>query len=234
MSKAPYFGVISTNMIKRVMLKQDAQGKESIQIHECGKDLLQPQNTVVVQCSASGEGHHKVNSLPGRHFTTKQIKTVLINEVAMTLDDLETIRHADIPVQSIIYLHKIHLASNALQFSVFPSLSPTDSLFRRLALSMIADGPSTVIWTIMPSMASMENEFHYLCLEGVTYQQFLIHYCKRVLGIKRQGPIEFELFVFLNPIIFGRASCGSEHSFFFTRMVSCSVMVQSHAHHHLH
>lgn len=227
-------GVISGNMMGRTMNSNNDQLFQNIPVCSM-KDLLCSEWSLFLTGSSSE--NINVYASQSKEFTPKQIKTILINEIAMTLKDLDTIQQQEIPKTPFRDM-KMKLNSQTLSLNILPSFAPSPLILSNLSVSIPIDnngGPKKsgyVIWSISMFDDDVNHSASpkYLCRENMTYQDFLIHFCKHGLGVTQGRPIEFELFIFSNPIVFGKASLQTttpnkeepEHKFFFSRILSCS------------
>lgn len=179
-----------------------------------------------------------------KSFTPKEIKTLLINEIAMTLQDLESIQKAELPKEVLFHSFQISLPSGVITLGHFPTLVCTE------AASLLYAAKSEVgLWTVKPSsVVDVSASSHsssgssrqcqekkdrqsqiFLGPVSMTYQQFLVSYCKHHLFL--QEPvligyrIDFELYIFSFPLLFGKATVMQEErrlkTFFFARSLSC-------------
>ena len=232
------FGIISCNMVikKGTFLASHIQNIPCVE-----KEFFVNNWTLMI----NGTIFHPMQA---KDFTPKYIKTLLINEIAMTLQDLQAIQDSEIPRKAFHNLEiKIGNGGGKILFSVFPSKLPTPLLNDRIFSEKMMS-TENVFWS---TCACCEDEgdkgedalsLNFLCAHTLGYQDFLIFFCKNHLGSSKCS-IEFELFIYNNPIIFGKATCvrllvGNNNnnnmnnninkgttkntSFYFSRLLNCS------------
>ena len=219
------FGTISRNMVKRGW-NNNIDNKKIEKIPLAHKEMIERQWALYI--SYDEISYAKFHILQQNDFTPKEIKSLLIKDIAITLKDLEAIQNSEIP-RKPFHKHNIKMHSGYIILSLFKSQSPTQMLTKWVTL----DDDKTknhVIWSTFSETDEKLNE-QFLCAEETTYQDFLIFISKYVSEIKNEGyRIEFELFVFNIPVVFGRATCIStandsvDCTFFFSRVVSASTM----------
>lgn len=230
------FGIISSNMV----MKTPATPPSCIQnIHCIDKDFFVQHWALMI----SSDMVNKIHFLKNTEFTPKQIKTLLINEIAMTLRDLEAIQSAELPRRPF-HNHEIKIggSSEKLILSVFPSKSPTPYLIDK---ALGNDDQKTNAEYVFWSTSSYEETkmkvggedplcLHFLCKDTVGYQDFLIFFSKNHLK-HNKCRIDFEIFMYNKPIIFGKATCVQLDSkqntiFYFSRLLNCSAVKSSFIH----
>ena len=220
------FGVISRNMVRNRSTSSPIQNIPSI---SNVKDLVRHDWTLMLSFDGDTKSPTKVHVLQNTEFTPKQIKSLLINEVAMTLADLQTIQAFEIS-RHMIHEQQIHLASGHLVFSIFPSRTPTALLIERASYPEIATlNSGCVIWSTCSCEDAEDDALEFVCSREVSYQDFLIHYSK-YLGYNDQGClIEFEFHIYSKPVLFGKAMCvapalNKRKPFFFARSLHCAEL----------
>lgn len=220
------FGIISRNMV----VKYGNHSSTHIKNIPCIEKGFFVDNWILM---INGTIFHPMQT---KDFTPKYIKTLLINESAMTLRDLQAIQESEIPRKTFHNL-EIKIEKVKILFSVFPSKIPTP-LFNERVFSEEMIGTERVFWSTCACCEENEEvtkdkkedalSLNFLCSHILEYQDFLMFFCKNHLGTNKCS-IEFELFIFNNPIIFGKATCVrlvgnaiKNSSFYFSRLLNCS------------
>jgi hypothetical protein len=191
------------------------------------KDLVRQDWTLVLAFDSDKISSSKVHVLQNADFTPKQIRSLLINEVAMTLSDLHTIQEFEIP-KATIHDQAIHLNSGRLVFSILPSRSPTPLLMERASRETPGhDDADHVVWSTCSCEDAKEDEaMEFVCAREASYQDFLIHFSKH-LGYDQGCVIEFDFLIHSKPVLFGRALCvapDKKSPFFFARSLQCAAL----------
>lgn len=226
------FGVISDSMMAKSAVGRGEDFQPIPQAMD-GQPTTLPQCAVMVQMG--GRDNTTVHVIPSKTATPKQIKTLLINELAMTLQDLESIQQAEIPRNSF-YLLKIAMGSEHAMLSLLPSLQCAAAVLPK-EISVKSNffyfnennDENAAIWSIKRKAdQTFDPRQYFQCSGALTYQEFLIRFCRHECGSTLCCQIEFELYIFLYPLLFGKASCSprgqKELTFFFARTLSCADM----------
>lgn len=229
------FGVISSSMVQRGWSSQAPPDIQNIPLFSTVKDLIQHNWSLILMFMDNDgtESAAKVHVLQNNEFSPKQVKSILINEVAMTLKDLETIQESEI-FKGVFHDQKIQLPSGTIILSIFASQSPSTLLIERVAAQQ---APDHVVWSTCSCEDKEEDadalQLHFICPQDLSYQDFLIDFSKKHMGYDHQHTrgcrIEFEFFIYHNPVIFGKAICVSQNfrqnkSFYFSRVLTCAKM----------
>jgi hypothetical protein len=220
-SKTAIYGVISKNMVNSGWKTHPEPLFQNIPA--CSpRDLVIRLWTLLF--SSSEYNYDLVRLIDNKEFTAKQIKTILIDEKAMTLKDIEAIQQEDIP-RTPFYNIRMKMDAGSFGISILPSHNPAP-----LLLSNIGTSQKCVIWSttfLDPHSIADEKSYQFLCPDTMTYQDFLIHFCKFGLKLKLACQIEYELFIFINPVVFGKALCvplqpnSNSITFYFSRLLYC-------------
>jgi hypothetical protein len=214
-------GTLSRNMVKRGWLANFSQ----IQIiPSTYKEMID--NSWTIQVSDTNE-MVKTHTLQDKEFTSKKIHSILIKDIALTMKDIDMIQQMDFRNKTL-HKHKINVDRGTTTLSIFNSHVPKPMLSRLIPIDDL--DCELVIWSISLDNNASEQ---FLCPVHISYQDFLLFVSKYISAGKfDECRIDFELFIYTLPVVFGKAYCTinsthSEYSFLFSRVVVCSTMKEN-------
>ena len=249
-----FMGVISKNMCLQRKSKKNLQGTTFIPLSETGSKV-KPQQAVVIQSLLSHDyaskkiddcNNNKASSVHfmSRAYTSKSIKTILVKEIAMTLQDLKVFENTPIPSGFIMSL-LFPIQNCPVKLSILPTLSiqHTKPPPAHMKEDYYDDhdhdrdrDEDVVPWSVLDANHALligpkdnhntNNNDVFSLHSHIGYVDFLFLYCFHRLSFV--GKIEYQMYVYQKPLVFGKATIsiedGKQVSFYFGRLICCNEM----------